>query len=396
MTPPNWPISRLGDLCNVTAGGTPSRSASEYWDGGNVPWVKISDMLQGVISTTDECITQTGLANSPAKLLPKGTLLLSIFATIGRTAVLGIDAATNQAIVGLRPRRADVIDLAFLRRFLDFKAPSLASISRGAAQANINGAILKALDVPLPPLSEQRRIAAILDQADALRAKRRATMAKLYTLAQSIFVEMFRDTTASQKWPLTTVNEVADVQGGLQLTSSRKGMGSEVPYLRVANIQRGFLDLGEIKSMGATAAEIARTVLSADDLLIVEGHGNPDEIGRCALWDGSIHPCIHQNHLIRARFNPMLVHPRFASEYLNSPGGRQYLLRSGKTTSGLNTISVSNVRKTPIELPPIELQRQYVSRLALIDKNNALFTQSLSTFDALFASLQYRAFRGEL
>jgi len=159
---------------------------------------------------------------------------------------------------------------------------------------------------------------------------------------------------------------------------------------------RGFLDLSEVKTIRATDTEIARTTLAKDDLLVVEGHGNPSEIGRVALWDGSIVGCVHQNHIIRVRVETGKVIPVFACEYLNSPGGRRHLLRAGKTTSGLNTISVSEVRATPLTLPPVERQRDFARRVDAVEKLRAAHRASLTQLDALFASLQHRAFRGEL
>ena len=92
---------RLGDICEIQSGGTPARSNSSYWDGGTIPWVKISDIRGKCLQNTEEFITENGLQNSSAKIFPKGTILYSIFATLGETCILDIDAATNQAIAGL-------------------------------------------------------------------------------------------------------------------------------------------------------------------------------------------------------------------------------------------------------------------------------------------------------
>lgn len=270
--------------------------------------------------------------------------------------------------------------------------------------SGVGGSLLRArpahvarISIPLPPLPEQRRIAEILDKADALRTKRRAALAQLDTLTQSIFLDMFGDPATNPKgWSVRRVDEVAKVQGGLQVTRARRALPREVPYLRVANVYRGALDLREIKSIRTTDAEIARTALAKDDLLIVEGHGNPQEIGRGALWDGSIPICVHQNHLIRVRFDLDKIAPQYACTYLNSPAGRAHLLRAGKTTSGLNTISASEVRSTPIALPSIDLQRQFAHRVEIIKGTNAAQRVSLAALDALFVSLQHRAFSGEL
>jgi hypothetical protein len=175
------------------------------------------------------------------------------------------------------------------------------------------------------------------------------------------------------------------VQGGLQVSSARKTCPREVPYLRVANVFRGFLDLSVIKTLRATDAEIARTTLVRDDLLIVEGHGNPHEIGRGALWDGSISGCVHQNHIIRVRLDGEKLVPIYACEYLNSPGGRRHLLRAGKTTSGLNTISVSEVRAAPIakvSKPSKSLHRMLSSR------GNPSMDNLAAIFDAVRENLK--------
>src|ERR1035438_6250804 len=190
--------AKLGTLCYLLAGGTPSRSKPSFW-GGGIPWVKISDMLQGEIRYTEESISDEGLENCAAKLLPKGTLLISIFATIGRTAILKIDAATNQAIVGLVPKRDDTIDLGYLRRQLDAQISFLLKRGRGGAQSNINGAILKDLDIPLPPLNEQKRIAAVLDKADKVRSRRRESLQLTEKFLHFVFLDMFGDSKANPK-----------------------------------------------------------------------------------------------------------------------------------------------------------------------------------------------------
>ncbi|MGC5019067.1 restriction endonuclease subunit S [Micromonospora sp. DT47] len=392
----DWRFAQLGDLCTITAGGTPSRSNPGYFS-GDIPWVKISDMLQGRVVSTEESITELALKNSTAKLLPAGTVLISIFATIGRTAVLGVDATTNQAIAGITPRDPEVLSPLYLRRYLDSVVSTLERKARGAAQVNINSTILKSLPIPVPSQAEQQKVVEALDRADELRAKRREALARLDDLTQSIFLDMFGHPVRNPRaWPMARIEDVADVQGGLQLSGSRSRHPIEVPYLRVANVHRGRLDLTEIKTLRASEAEVSRTSLRDQDLLIVEGHGNPEEIGRAALWDGSVSPCVHQNHLIRARFNPASIVPVFASYYVNSPGGRRHLLRAGKTTSGLNTISVADVRSTPIATPPLDLQHTFARRVANVEVLKAAHRGSLAELDGLFASVQDRAFRGLL
>jgi type I restriction enzyme S subunit len=256
---------------------------------------------------------------------------------------------------------------------------------------------LKEALVPLPPVSEQRRIADILDKADAIRRKRKEAIALTEELLRSAFLEMFGDPVTNPKgWEVKPLGEVAQVNGGLQVTHARSVNPISMPYLRVANVFRERLDLAELKEIRVTPAEAERARLMMGDVLIVEGHGNPDELGRAAVWNGAIDVCTHQNHLIRVRLDSTFLLPIFLSAYLNSSAGKAHMLRMGKTTSGLNTISTNNVRSVSVLIPPIRRQRDFVR---LVDANQALNTKlSRAACDAevLFASLVQSAFRGEL
>jgi len=156
ILPPNWSWVKLGDVCYTTSGGTPSRGNSAYYN-GNIPWVKSGELDKGIILDTEEKISEEALQNSSAKLFPKGTLLIALYgATIGKLAFLGIEAATNQAVCGIY--KNENINSDFLFNFLFFKKQYLVKQSIGGAQPNISQGILKNLDIPLPPLPEQKKI----------------------------------------------------------------------------------------------------------------------------------------------------------------------------------------------------------------------------------------------
>lgn len=139
-----------------------------------------------------------------------------------------------------------------------------------------------------------------------------------------------------------------------------------------------------------------RQSLAEGDLLVVEGHGNKNEIGRVGVWDGSIGECVHQNHLIRVRCDRSRLHPRYAEAFMNSQIGRRSLLRASNTTSGLNTISTGDVRSVELPLPGLAEQEIFVRRAESIDSHRDRLLTSESCKDVLFGSLQQRAFRGEL
>lgn len=247
------------------------------------------------------------------------------------------------------------------------------------------------IEVPVPPIPEQHRIVDLLSRAEGIVRLRREAEKKAAELIPALFLDMFGDPATNPKgWPGSTLEKVAEIQGGLQLTKARAALPLERPYLRVANAHRSRLDLTEIKKMRVSPAEFDRTKLYAGDLLVVEGHGNPREIGRVAAWDGSIPDCVHQNHLIRVRCVREVLDPTYVCEFLNSGSGRQSLLRSGKTTSGLNTISVGNVKVASILVPPLRLQQAFAVQVedvrSIQSQQSSAAAKAKAAFDALLAT----------
>lgn len=397
-----WPEAVLGD---VLADATPGFACGDDVEDGVFQFRMNNITTEGQLDLKKRRRVPRDYRNIERFFVQPGDVLFNATNSpelVGKTAYFpGLEepAVFSNHFLRLRPG-AGQIDGRYLTRWLNLQfqhGQFKAMCRQWVNQATVGRDALLSLRVPFPPLPEQRRIAEILDKADALRTKRRAALAQLGTITQSIFLDMFGDPATNPKeWPVLTVGDVADVQGGLQVTRARHGLPLEVPYLRVGNVYRGSLDLREIKRMRVTEVELARTTLRTGDLLIVEGHGNPEEIGRGALWDGSIERCVHQNHLIRLRFVRERVEPLYACEYLNSPGGRRHLLRAGKTTSGLNTISVSEVRGTPIAVPDGGAQRRFTERVMKLRKTSETHHASLREIDALFATLQDRAFRGRM
>lgn len=180
-------IVRIEDFCATGTGGTPPRDRAErYFEGGTIPWVKSGELRESVISETGEHVTEAALDETNIKLLPAGALLLAMYgATVGRLGILGIPATTNQAVCHIIPDPAQA-DTRYLFHSLQTRVPILLSRRVGGAQPNISQGIVRSLEIPLPPLTEQLRIAEVLDRAETLRAKRRAALAQLDSLTQSL------------------------------------------------------------------------------------------------------------------------------------------------------------------------------------------------------------------
>ena len=398
-----WKTARIESFCTVGAGGTPSRDSMErYYEGGTIPWVKSGELRETIIHDTEEHITEAALRETNVKMVPAGALLLAMYgATVGRLGTLGVPATTNQAVCHIIPDPT-VAEVRYLFHAMCNQVSQLVARSVGGAQPNISQSIVRDLAVPLPPLPEQRRITEILDKADGLRAKRRAALAQLNTLTQSIFVDMFGDpATNSKRWPMRTLNEIgAEFRYGTSVKSSASGKLA----LRIPNIIGGAIDLSDLKRVPVTDEEFERLRLRDGDLLFVRTNGNPDFVGRCALYDRrqvellghEADQFIYASYLIRARVPHDEVEPVFLRDYLLGAEGRRRLRERCKTSAGQYNINTEGLGAIPVPLPAYNLQREFAERVEAVERVCAIHRTTFSEIAALFASLQHRAFRGEL
>lgn len=398
----NWPTIELKRETSVITKGTTPTTLGHSFTKYGVPFIRAQNLVDGTVSVrTDPLFISPETHNllGRSKIQPLD-ILISIAGTIGRAAIVPANAGEmncNQAVAIVRP--TSKIHPRFLLHWLSSRE-ALAQVSSRKVTgviSNLSLSQIGKMEIPFPPYLEQRRIAAILDKADAIRRKREQALALADDLLKSTFLEMFGDPITNPKgWPLVPVSELGDVQGGLQVSRKRDVYGFRRPYLRVANVYRDRLELTEIKDIGLTDVEFGRTKLIEGDVLIVEGHGNPNEIGRTAVWDGSIPNCVHQNHLIRFRANRKVIKPNYFSRLMNSEGGRLQMISAGRTTSGLNTISTRKVKEAVIPLPPLDLQIRFEDGISTIGVFQDKLLNALDSSEAIFASLSQRAFRGEL
>lgn len=200
-------------------------------------------------------------------------------------------------------------------------------------------------------------------------------------------------------WCWATVEQLGDVTGGLTQNATRETLPRQLPFLRVANVYANELRLDEVKTIGVADSELARACLASGDLLVVEGNGSIEQIGRVALWDGSIDPCLHQNHLIKVRFS-LLEMSEWCLCWLLAPPGRVAVERAASSTSGLHTLSLSKVGRLPVPLPPLAEQIRVTTEMdrlttiAVTAMNEAAMTARRLT--RLRQSILKWAFEGRL
>jgi type I restriction enzyme S subunit len=383
------PTHKLGDICQIFTGGTPPRTKREYF-GGGIPWVKITDMLQGVVVATAETLTEVGISNSSAKLLPSGTVLISIFATIGRTAVLDIEAATNQAIAGVVPKNTDQLEPRYLRYFLDSKHGELNRAARGVAQPNINQSILKALDVPLPPLPEQRRIVDLLSRAEGIVRLRREAEKKAAELIPALFLDMFGDPATNPKgWAAATLGDliVDGPQNGLYKHSSHYGVGT--PILRIDAFYDGQVrDMKALKRVKLTPEELTRFQLRPRDL-VINRVNSPEYLGKSTIIPPLDEATVFESNMMRFAVDGSRVLPEYVIELLQTAYTRGHFLSNAKHAINQSSINQEDVKSLRVPIPSLSKQQDFVGKVEQVrsiqSQQSPATAKAQATLDALLA-----------
>ena len=389
-----WIQTTLGECCQIISGATPSTSVETYWD-GDVCWATPKDLsdLQGhFISDTPRKLTKAGLASCAATILPPNSVLFSSRAPIGHTAINTVSMATNQGFKSLIPDPA-LLDAKFLLHWLRKNRSKLESLGVGATFKEVSKAVVSKINISLPPLSEQRRIAAILDKADALRTKRREALAQLDRLAQSIFVEMFGDPVTNPKgWPMSRIGDL--LESASYGTSEKSDTSGQFPVLRMNNITRtGEMDFSDLKYMDLDASEQERYLVKAGDVLFNRTN-SAELVGKTGIFRET-EPMAYAGYLVRLRTNAD-NDPEYLAAFLNTPYAKRVLRSMCKSIIGMDNINATEVQGIKIAQPPMALQVQFHKQIESLNQVKTSHRAILAELDALFSSLQHRAFRGEL
>ncbi|TAY71243.1 restriction endonuclease subunit S [Rhizobium leguminosarum] len=331
---------------------------------------------------------------------------------------------TSTGIAVLRPSKAILSGFLFATVRSEEFIRSLSLKQDGTLYPAITDGDLLKHPITLPPLAEQKRIVAKLNALNAKSARARTELARIETLVsrykQAVLSKAFSgeltlgeaakanstDAFADKAfgypshWRQMQLGEIADIKSGITLGKKRKPDEHllELPYLRVANVQRGWLDLREMKTVEVTAREAEALFLREGDVLMNEG-GDRDKLGRGWVWDGQISNCIHQNHVFRVRLASETIPPRFLSYYANE-FGQKHFFDEGKQTTNLASISKSKLSAMQVPIPPFEEAKEIVRRIEAafvkIDRLAAEAKRAVDLVGKLDEAILAKAFRGEL
>jgi type I restriction enzyme S subunit len=392
------PLRAIGEHVDPVSSWTPERDDPD----GVFTYVDLSAVDQNakVVSGARE-LACSDAPSRARQLIRAGDVLVStVRPNLNGVALVPpeLDGATaSTGFCVLRPR-ASQLDARYLYQWV--KSPrfvtDMVRKATGASYPAVSDRIVYESKLPLLPLPEQRRIAEIMDKADALRAKRRAALAQLDTFTQSIFLDMFGDAATNPKgWPVVSIADICEVKGGKRLPKGEEYSSIPTPfrYIRVVDLKAGRVDESALVYLKpATQAEIARYVVNADDVII-----------SIAGSIGLVAPVPRSLDGVNLTENAAKIVPRssrcYEAEYLaryleTDHAQRQIGSHIGQVTIG--KLALFRIEKLRVPLPPIEVQREFVCRASEVEAHRTVQREACSRLDELFASLQHRAFRGEL
>ena len=391
-------IKTLGELCDIVSGGTPSRSKAEFWNEGTIPWIKIGNIKGKYVNEADEFITQEGLARSSAKMLAKGTVLYTIFATLGEVGILEIDACTNQAIAGLTIKDTNQLSIDYLYYYLRSKKAYVNNVGRGVAQNNINMSILRNFELPLPELSKQIEIVEIIDKVSKIIEARQQELECLDDLIKARFVEMFGDPVENPKGYLVkTLQELIDMgyityhldgNHGGDYPRSEEFVDTGVPYISANCIVNGEIDFSKAKFLTPERAGKLRKGIAKDEDVLFAHNAT---VGPTVVLHTDEEKVILGTSLTAYRCNKDMILPNYLKTYMLSGGFvRQYSGEMKQTTR--NQVPITVQKKYLFLIPSIEEQEQFANFVKQVDKSKVVVKKSLDETQQLFDSLMQKYF----
>ena len=386
-------LVKLDDLCEINIGRTPSRNVRDNWGVGE-PWLSIADMNQGRnIYRTKEQITAIGIRDANMRLVPKGTVLLSFKLSIGKVSIAQVPLYTNEAIAALPIKQPEYLSTEYLYWCLRGIDLTLGQ-DRAAMGLTLNKAKLQQIQIPLPPMHVQRRIAAILDQADALRAKRLEALAHLDGLTQSIFIEMFGDPSSNpQQWSFVTLNDLVRKDDTINYGVVQPGddVDEGIPLVRVGDVVEGNFDSKFLKKIDPSVeAAYKRSRLKGDEILVT----CVGSIGVVAIAEPSMKGFNIARAVARVPVSDG-TDRTFLASYLQTDFVQRYFTSELRTVSQ-PTLNIKQICETKVIQPPLKAQKSFATRIQSVEALKATHRATLHELDSLFASLQHRAFAGEL
>ena len=381
----------LAEVCTILGGGTPRRSNASYF-GGTIPWATPTDITalgSLFIERTKETITEAGLNESSARLLPAGTVLMTSRATIGYTAIATRPMATNQGFANLIC--SERVAPQYLAYWLHDQRERLIQLSGGTTFRELSKSTLKKVRIPLPPLDEQRRIVGILNRAANIERLRAQATDRLREFIPALFVRMFGDPVENPMgWETRTVGELcASVQYGISRKATEHTVGT--PILRMGNVTyQGYLDCepSKLKYVELTNGELRKYALRSGDLLFNRTNSK-ELVGKTGVWDGRFE-AVPASYFIRVRVDDETLHPTYLWAFLNSKAMKSRLFEMARGAIGQANINAKELKAASVPVPPLDIQSRYAELVESVQSVATIGDSACEASETLCASLMSR------
>jgi type I restriction enzyme S subunit len=400
----DWPSVTLGELATNVTKGESIQWQGEAYQASGIPFIRTVNVQPHGLDLSDVAfVSPESHARMTRSQLRANDLLISIAGTLGRSCIVPagcVPANINQDVALVRIQRDD-IHLPYVLWALrsDLVGRQIDRIGRGAGRIHLNLQQVRSLGFPQPPLPEQRRIAALLDKADVIRRKRQQAIRLADDLLSSAFLDMFGDPVTNPKgWHLVNAGELfVRLDYGTSEKCSVTPSASALPVLRIPNVANGKVSFEELKYATLQEAEARKLRLADGDLLFVRTNGNPDFIGRCAVFEGDVATMLFASYLIRGRLRAGCGYrSRFLRDVVSAPTYRSRLVREARTTAGNYNISAEGLRRLPLIVPPIADQDRYLRLASRVAATHDRLADASAGSTDLFHAVVRRAFRGEV
>ena len=382
---------KLGEICEIYGGGTPPRESKEYF-GGEIPWFTPTeigkDRIVG-ISISKETLTKKGLANSSAKLLPIGSVIMTSRASIGNIAIIETEATTNQGFINFVC--PDSLNNKYLSYWLFTNKNRIENAANGATFKEISRGKIKEFQIPLPPLATQKQIAARLDAADALRQKDRELLARYDELVRSIFMDLFGDPVKNEKgWTIMELEKVCDlITDGTHFSPPSTKAG--IPYITAKHLKAYGLDFYRDP-----------TYISKEEHKKIYTRCNPKKGDVLYIKDGATTGIAAINNyefefsmlssLALIKPNKTVLNNYYLVCFLNHPIVKEHLINNSMAGAAIKRFTLSKINRFLIPIPPIESQQHFADLVQQIEAQKAIVQKQALKSEELFQSLLQEAF----
>ncbi|WP_066320541.1 restriction endonuclease subunit S [Bacillus sp. FJAT-29814] len=394
----NWRLIKISDFAEVVTGGTPSTKVNEYWKNGTIPWLPSGACQDRKIYSADKFITESGLKNSSAKLMPKKTVVIALTgATTGKVGLLEFEATANQSVTGIIPNEKFVPE--YLYFFLISIRKKILFDSYGGAQKHISQGYVKNIKLPLPDVPTQQRISKILMLALNLIDKRKAQIEAIDQLKESVFLEMFGDIPSnSMNWEIKKISEVVDsvVSGWSVGGDERDKKPNEIAVLKISAVTRGEFDPNEYKVIDKNV-EIKKAIHPSKGSILFSRANTRELVGASAIIKEDYPDLILPDKLWEIIVNKDIVSTEYFKAIISHNFIRNEFSKNATGTSGsMLNISMEKFRRINIPVPPIDIQKKFTEIFNRIDIQKNHMEKSLIEIERNYNALMQRAFKGEL